>query len=168
MQPLSKRCYKCGDILVRKRGEGNRDWQTKRFCSRSCYLGSRSTKPIWVTFAEKTALQPNGCIEWTGYTDRKGYGRFSSVGGEVLCHRIAYAQHFGVSVTGKYVLHRCDNPRCCNPQHLFLGTNQDNMDDMVRKGRSTRRYGKDNPNYRHGRNCKDSPVAREIKEVRND
>lgn len=167
MQMESRRCIKCGDVLVRKKREGERDWFSRRFCSRSCYVGNRSANPIWMTFAERTVRQPNGCIEWTGYTDRKGYGRFSTSYGEVLCHRIAYAQHYGESIKGKHVLHRCDNPRCCNPQHLFLGSNQDNMDDMVRKGRSTRRYGKDNPNYRHGRNCKASPVAREIREQRN-
>lgn len=162
-----RRCYKCGEILARKSHESNRDWTTRRFCSKSCYLGTRGSKPLWQTLAEKTVRQPSGCIEWTGYLDPKGYGRFSAASGEVLCHRIAYAIHFGVSVSGLHVLHRCDNRRCCNPHHLFLGTNQDNMDDMVRKGRSARRFGQENPNYRHGRNCKASPVAREIREARN-
>jgi hypothetical protein len=72
-----------------------------------------------------------------------------------LAHRLAFLMHYGNIPNSMHVLHRCDNPPCINPQHLFLGTNQDNMDDMVRKGRSAIRFGKDNPNWRHGLNCSD-------------
>ena len=161
----NRRCIKCGEPLCRKRRESQRDWAARQFCKRACYLGNRSAKPIWKTFAEKTERNANGCIEWTGYTDRKGYGRFSSAGGEVLAHRLAYMMHYGKPVTGLHILHRCDNPKCCNPQHLFAGTNQDNMDDKKRKGRTKRLYGKENPNYRHGRNCA-SPKAAEIARIR--
>lgn len=100
-----------------------------------------------------TTVMASGCIEWTGYTDPKGYGRLSVASGEVLAHRIAYGMHYGAINNGLHVLHRCDNPSCVNPAHLFLGTNDDNMADKVRKGRTSRFYGEDNPNYRHGRNC---------------
>lgn len=148
-----RRCIKCGEPLIRKAGESHGYFADRKFCSRACYAGNRSAKPIWMTFQENTIKRENGCIEWQGYADRKGYGRFSTHGGEVLCHRIAYAIHFGANVAGKQVLHRCDNRLCCNPQHLFLGTHKDNMADMVRKGRSPKRFGQQNPNYRHGKNC---------------
>ncbi len=108
---------------------------------------------------------PSGCMEWRGHKDPKGYGRFKSNSGEVLAHRLAYMMHFGPNIGDNFVLHRCDNRSCCNPHHLFLGTNQDNMDDMVRKGRSAVLHGQENPNWRHGRNCQ-SPRAREIRIAR--
>jgi hypothetical protein len=73
----------------------------------------------------------SGCWEWTGYL-KKGYG-WTGAG---LAHRKAYALAFGAIPAGMLVCHRCDNPRCCNPAHLWLGTNGDNIRDMARKGRA--------------------------------
>jgi hypothetical protein len=73
------------------------------------------------------------CWNWTGATTQ-GYGAFWLDGKTVNAHRVAWElthSHPGDS----YVLHRCDNRRCCNPDHLFLGTHQDNVADMVAKGR---------------------------------
>lgn len=160
-----KRCRHCGKPLMRKTGEGQKDWSDRKACNRSCHIAWKNSKPIWQTFAEKTASLDNGCIVWVGYRDPKGYGRFSSQGGEILTHRLAYVMHYGVDLGDDHVLHRCDNPACCNPMHLFRGSNQDNMDDMVAKGRSSRRYGVDNPNWRHGKNCEALPSA-QIEEER--
>lgn len=62
----------------------------------------------------------------------------------VRAHRLAYALHYGQDPAGMVVCHRCDNPSCVNPEHLFLGTQQDNIDDKMRKGRA--RLGEDHPN----------------------
>jgi len=85
----------------------------------------------------ESKLVPNasGCLEWTGYCDYGGYGRINSGRNtEILCHRAAWEVHNG-SVPSECVLHRCDNPKCCNIDHLFLGTPSDNVQDMVLKGR---------------------------------
>jgi HNH endonuclease len=87
------------------------------------------------------------CIEWMGSLDGGGYGQFRRQGRLLKAHRHAWEQANGRKITdGLFVLHTCDNRACINPDHLFLGTNQDNMDDMVRKGRSLHRYGSSNPN----------------------
>ena len=78
---------------------------------------------------------PSGCHEWTKATNRKGYGRIWSNGETVYTHRLAWELSHGWVPDDLQVLHRCDNPPCCNPAHLFLGTNADNMADKVAKGR---------------------------------
>ena len=83
-------------------------------------------------------LEPNGeCLEWTGYCFDDRYGRTWAYGKHWLTHRLALHLE-GVDTTGHYVLHSCDNPLCCNPDHLRTGTHQDNMDDMYSRGRQSR------------------------------
>ena len=80
-------------------------------------------------------LQPNGdCLEWNGGRTTDGYG-CTKVNGIVLrTHRLALELE-GIDISGHLVLHSCDNPACCNPDHLRTGTSQDNVDDMVSRGR---------------------------------
>lgn len=76
----------------------------------------------------------NGCWLWLGYKDRDGYGVFYTKEGN-RAHRLSYIFFCGPIAEGMHVLHKCDNPSCVNPEHLFLGTNQDNIDDKMVKGR---------------------------------
>ena len=80
----------------------------------------------------------SGCWIWTGKLDRHGYGRIFINGKEGFVHRHAWRQHRG-DHGPLFVLHKCDVPACCNPDHLFLGTQQDNLADMLRKGRHKKR-----------------------------
>lgn len=83
-------------------------------------------------------LEPNGdCLEWTGYRMRKGYGTTWAYGKYWKTHRLALHLE-GIDPTGHFVLHSCDNPACCNPAHLRLGTHADNMRDKVSRGRQDR------------------------------
>lgn len=78
----------------------------------------------------------DGCWEWTGSRRPKGYGVFAVNGARrESAHRVAYALFIGPISAGFFVCHRCDNPRCVRPDHLFLGTQADNMRDMHAKGR---------------------------------
>lgn len=77
----------------------------------------------------------SGCWEWTRKTLVNGYGRLKICRRMTLAHRFAFTAFVGEIPVGLCVLHRCDNRLCCNPDHLFLGTNSDNQRDSVRKGR---------------------------------
>lgn len=77
-----------------------------------------------------------GCWEWkAGYFD-KGYGAFRLGGKLRKAHRVSWEMHNGEIPEGLKVLHECDNPKCVRPEHLFLGTDQDNADDRAAKGRT--------------------------------
>ena len=88
--------------------------------------------------------KPNGCLEWTGYTNPGGYGEIGVDGKKVGVHRLAWTLNKGPIPPGIHVLHHCDQPPCCETEpseaypdgHLFLGTDADNMADMAVKGRS--------------------------------
>lgn len=88
---------------------------------------------------------PGQCWEWTGARDADGYGQLH--GDHTRANRAAYVEWVGPIPDGLWVCHRCDNPPCINPEHLFLGTPQDNAVDMVSKNR----HGKYDPNARNPR-----------------
>jgi hypothetical protein len=76
-----------------------------------------------------------GCWEWVGSVNNKGYGQFFFNGKKWFAHRYSY-KYFVGDIGDLHVCHSCDNPKCVNPDHLFLGTRFDNMRDKVLKGRS--------------------------------
>lgn len=94
---------------------------------------------ISARFWAKVKKGPN-CWEWTAAKHRNGYGAFGESKGSRsrLAHRYAWISTNGVVQPGTFVLHRCDNRACVRPSHLFLGTHQENVDDMVAKGRQGR------------------------------
>lgn len=87
-------------------------------------------------FESKYIPEPNtGCWLWTGYVVRGSYGQICYKGIKSYAHRMSYFIFKGEIPKGLDVCHSCDQPSCVNPDHLFAGTEKDNMQDMVRKGR---------------------------------
>lgn len=82
---------------------------------------------------------PDECWPWTAGRHRQGYGLIGLTGMSTLAHRVAYTLVVGPIPDGLLVRHRCDNPPCCNPAHLELGTQTDNMRDAAVRGRNTAR-----------------------------
>lgn len=80
---------------------------------------------------------PDNCWPYLGAKRSNGYGRLRVRGRYELAHRMAYKFKFGVEPGRLVVMHKCDNPPCCNPRHLVLGTHSDNMADKTAKGRQT-------------------------------
>lgn len=105
----------------------------------------RKTQTALERFESKVYYALDGCWYWTGYLNTRGYGVVRVGRKTALAHRFSYSIHKGEIPNGLFACHRCDNPSCINPDHIFLGTNQDNMNDMKLKGRSQDNLGHKNP-----------------------
>lgn len=89
----------------------------------------------------------DGCWNWLGAKKSNGYGQINAIQKYMMAHRVSWILNNGPIPAGSNVLHKCDNRLCVNPDHLFLGTQRDNLLDALKKGRVTRyhpRYGEDN------------------------
>lgn len=87
-------------------------------------------------WAKVEISSPDSCWNWIGHITHRGYGGFNiHPVGCFQAHRVAWTMANGQVPDGLSILHRCDNRKCCNPAHLFAGTNHDNTQDMMRKGR---------------------------------
>ena len=116
------------------------------YCSKTCSNKARA-KSLACRFREcYIPGQPTECWLWTGTLDKDGYGVIQDAnrGHQFRAHRLAYELAHGPTPNGVCVLHRCDTPACCNPSHLWLGTQTDNGRDKVTKKRHP--FGE-----RHGR-----------------
>lgn len=118
-------------------------------------------------FMGKVSPEPmSGCWLWTGApsddTPTGQYGRFRVHGVQERAHRVSWLLHKGDIPDGLHVLHRCDNPACVRPDHLFLGTNQDNVADRVAKGRSA---NMPHPGEAHPMRKLDEASIRSIREL---
>ena len=102
--------------------------------------------------------QNNLCWNWIGYYNKNGYGKIKINRKMISTHRFCWKIHFGEISKDLCVLHTCDNPRCVNPNHLFLGTQQDNIKDMILKNRQYHPKGENN--------CKAKLTSYQVKQIR--
>ena len=131
-------------------------------------MAGRNRTSVQVRFQEKYVVNAEtGCWEWTGAINNNGYGLLNVDSRSRLAHRISYEIHVGQipesrDYHGTCVLHKCDVRRCVNPDHLFLGTAQDNTSDMDAKGR---RVNAPQIGEKHGNSILTDDAARAIKEI---
>ena len=122
---------------------------TRGYCSAHYSLWRRHGDPQWNSprqrFERRIDRSAEGCWEWTGSCCTAGYGILSVDNRPRLAHRLAYEFYREMIPTGMQVLHTCDNRRCVNPDHLYLGTHDDNMRDKVRRNRCSSLKGTESP-----------------------
>lgn len=104
-------------------------------------MGANARTPLAERIWSRVVVSHAGCWEWQGGRKRHGYGRVRIDGASTGAHRVAWTLANGPVPEGLHVLHRCDNPPCIRPDHLFLGTPADNAEDRTAKGRSGPRCG---------------------------
>lgn len=108
---------------------------TGNACVRACGERPEDVARFW---RKVNVRSPGECWEWTAQRQHFGYGQFKMRDGRKrTAHKFAIEAATGPVPAGMFVLHKCDNPPCCNPSHLFLGTPADNMRDMWAKGRAS-------------------------------
>lgn len=147
---ISKICPVC-NMEFFKNPKSHVSFDSRITCSRVCADKHRtnrrlaeSDKEKALKFLKNTVETKNGCLEWQGAT-RDGYGVAMSKKGTCIVHRFVYNALVEHVQDDLCVLHKCDNRKCINPDHMFIGTRQENMVDMIEKGRdrSMVKYGPD-------------------------
>jgi hypothetical protein len=141
---VARECLTCGTAFEKKT---NPSRATRiKYCSLHCARAARGygfhgRPPELLTPRQRflnalVRLGRDDCWPWRGTVGANGYGNIRVDGHRVSAHRMAYEVLVGEVPDGILVLHHCDNPACCNPRHLFLGTAKDNTQDMIAKGRA--------------------------------
>ena len=123
--------------------------------------------PIERVLARIEKDESTGCWNFQGAKNESGYG-IVGLGrrgyGNDRAHRVAYRHFVGETPAGMFVCHKCDNPACCNPDHLFLGSAKDNSQDMLKKGRGSKppRNEHDRGSYRYNAKL-DEEMVKELR-----
>ena len=138
----SKICPCCQKIFHKLPNKSYEDFSKRIYCSIQC-AGQKIPKKLFYKerlnhILSKTITTESGCMEWQGYINKSGYGGITISRKPLPAHRWVWILSKGNIPKGLHVLHHCDNRKCVNIDHLFLGTNNDNTMDKVSKGRQAK------------------------------
>lgn len=163
----AKTCEHCKKPFLPKYPIAEERWERIRFCSYRCSHAGMRGEPRSTKGKPKSTVEErfwakvpsrasNVCWPWSGSRGLYGYGVMSKTcrgksGSVHMAHRLSWEIHFGEIPEGMCICHKCDNPPCVNPKHLFLGTKADNAQDRNAKGRHTNQSGEHNG---HARLCR--------------
>lgn len=125
-------CSTCGTAFLKLASQMRAG---KSFCNRDCK--HKYENPLADRFWAKVSKTDN-CWFWVGQISNTGYGRIDGREKPLAAHRISWELHYGLIPENCHVLHRCDNKKCVNPEHLFLGDQRDNNNDKMSKERQGR------------------------------
>lgn len=128
----TRNCDQCGKLYKRRINMIDKRWAASRYCGRTCAGKARGTNPFKEFFSYVDIDHNSQCWNWAGHIHKSGYGVYRSE----FAHRFSLKQALGLIPDGMMALHACDNRKCVNPTHLFIGTGQTNVDDMFSKGRN--------------------------------
>lgn len=145
----TKQCTRCAatfplDDFYRNRNSTDGHQHYCKTCLKAQIAAGTKSGPIDIfdltpkvifRFAARLSSTKSGCVKWSGACGERGHGMIRIRGKVVGAHRVSWMIANGDIPDGLFVLHRCDNPPCVKPSHLFLGTQADNMEDMRAKGR---------------------------------
>ena len=145
-------CKGC-EFPVLAMGMCNKHWRRNKLYGSPFALASRTAmlrgRPIEERLRRQLHKVDSGCWEWMGSLDSDGYGRIRGTYKDVLflkAHRLSWAMHHQSDIPkGMVICHTCDNRKCANPAHLWLGTQEDNQKDKIAKGRQTNVKGEKHP-----------------------
>lgn len=141
-----KNCVHCGEVFYRDKRCTKKHWASAKFCSRSCSAqhGAKSACKTWGTLEERfwakvERLGDDDCWNWIGASRPRGYGVISKNGRQTSATHVSLEIHGCDVPDGLWVLHKCDNPKCVNPKHLYIGNALQNSRDAVIRNRFKRK-----------------------------
>ena len=146
MRVDTRLCAHCGTVLVRRMNERRGEYLRRVFCSVQCIGKAKASHRASRFWSKVDRRRSEECWPWTGRRSDRGYGQFATSEKNIRAHRYALELSGVMVPADSVVMHVCDNPPCCNPAHLRVGTALDNNRDMVAKGRAVRLRGAANHN----------------------